>query len=374
MKNIRLFAFSLVASIGLSTALYGGDMYVKSGNTGASSPYDSWATAAANIADAVAIAADGTTIHVAPGLYQSPSPIVVTNAIRVLGDDPDPSRTVVSNVGQINYYGSHNQRLFTIDNADALVANLTMQKGIAYYDISGGDFFIGTAGGTVSNCVVEAGDANSNGHAGGGYMEGGLVTHTIFRRNTCNSGSANWSTSRPGVLLLKNSSRAENCLFDNNSQTKNVVLMRLDDTSVMRNCTIVNTRLSVTNADCASWSALQIATGATAQNVVIAGVTNAVDGAPCPPTWTKSRFLNGAFDGDVTGLPTGTITGTAAKFFKKYDKGDYRPKAPGPLVNKGVSYEGMAAKDLGGNKRLIGRAVDIGCYEANAAELCIRLR
>ena len=53
---------------------------------------------------------------------------------------------------------------------------------------------------------------------------------------------------------------------------------------------------------------------------------------------------------------------------------DYRPKAPGPLVNKCVIYEGMAAKDLGGNKRLIGSKVDIGCYEANAAEFCIRVR
>lgn len=58
MKNIRLFALALAASIGLYTALYGGDMYVKSGNADASSPYDSWATAAANIADAVAVAAE----------------------------------------------------------------------------------------------------------------------------------------------------------------------------------------------------------------------------------------------------------------------------------------------------------------------------
>ena len=71
------------------------------------------------------------TVHVAPGLYRNSSPIVLTNAIHVLGDDPDPSRTIVSNIGQVGFYGSHNQRLFTLNHADALVANLTMQKGFS---------------------------------------------------------------------------------------------------------------------------------------------------------------------------------------------------------------------------------------------------
>ena len=308
------------------------------------------------------------TVHVAPGLYRSPSPVVVTNAIHVLGDDPDPSRTIVSNTGSIGFYGSHNQRLFTINHAEALVANLTLQKGIAYYDVSGGDFYIGSKGGIVSNCVVEAGDANSNGLAGGGYMDGGKVTHTIFRRNTCNSGSVNWARNRPGVLSLNGSSAAENCLFDNNPQSKNVVLISLNGSSAMRNCSIVNTGLSITNADCTAWSALQIASAATVQNVVIAGVTNRIDGAACPPTGTVASFLNGAFDGDVTGLPAGTVTGAKTSFFRNCAAGDYRPSLGGPLTGKGANYDGMAAVDLSGKqKRLIGKQIDIGAYEANTA-------
>ena len=315
------------------------------------------------------------TVHVAPGLYKSPSPVSLTTAIRVLGDDPDPSRTVVSNTGSVNHNGSHNQRLFTINHADALVANLTMQKGIAYYDVSGGDFYIGSAGGTVSNCVVEAGDANSNGHAGGGYMEGGRVTHTIFRRNTCSSGSANWAKNRPGVLSMNGSSRAENCLFVDNPQSKNVVLIAINGSSAMRNCSIVDTRLSVTNADCSAWSALQIASGATAQNVVIAGVTNKIDGAPCRPTGTRANFINGAHDSSIDGtsFPTNTVVGTAAALFPHYAENvpyelKYRPKSGGLLADKGANYTPMAAFDLSGTqKRLVGSRVDIGCYEANGA-------
>ena len=84
---------------------------------------------------------------------------------------------------------------------------------------------------------------------------------------------------------------------------------------------------------------------------------------PCPPTGTVSNFKNGAFDGDVTGLPEGTITGTAAEFFEDYTNGNYTPKADGPLVNVGTNYDGMAAVDLAGKKRKAGKHIDIGCYE-----------
>ncbi len=304
-------------------------------------------------------------VHVAPGLYPISSPINVANAISVIGADPDPSRTFVSNKTDASYY-NQDQRIFRLNHAQALVANLTMQKGQDYGD--GGDFYIGSNGGTVSNCVVEAGYTRDNGKAGGGWLEAGLVTHTIFRRNSSNSGSVNWQGNRPGVLQLNGQARAENCLFTGNNQYRAVTLINLAGSSVMRNCTIADTSLSVTNEYCTAWSALRIDSGATAQNVVIAGVTNTVDGAACRPTGTVANFRNGAFDGDVTNLPAGTITGTKTSFFRNCAAGDYRPVSGGPLVGKGANYEGMAAVDLSGRqKRLIGRTIDIGCFEANAA-------
>ena len=313
------------------------------------------------------------TVHVAPGLYPISSPVVVTNAIAVIGDDPDPSRTVVSNTFAINW-NNQNKRVFYIAHPQALIANLTMQNGQYYYSSSGGNFYIGSSGGMVSNCVIEAGLTSGNATAGGAWLQGGVVTHSIFRRNRSDSGSANWDTSRAGVLRLNNSSRAENCLFVDNPQNTSVVLMRLDDASAMLNCTIADTGLAATNEYCAAWSSLQIAGGATARNVVIAGVTNIVDGAPCPPTWTKSRFLNGAFDGDVAGLPEGTVSGSKFSFFKDYANGDYVPKTGGPLVNKGVDYEGMASVDLAGKPRKAGKRIDIGCYEAQFSPLMIIVR
>jgi hypothetical protein len=310
------------------------------------------------------------TVHVAPGLYPISAKIVVTNAIRVVGDDPDPSKVLVSNKVEAGYY-TQDQRVFQLNHPDALVANLTMQRGQEYGH--GGNFHIGSAGGMVSNCVVEAGYTRDNGKAGGGWLDAGVVTHTIFRRNSTNSGSVWWNGVTEGVLHLGGNARAENCLFDDNSQWVTVTLVSVGSSAVLRNCSIVNSGLSATNADYSVWSALKIDAGATVRNVVIAGVTNTVDGLPCPPTGEVANFVNGAFDGDATDLPAGTVVGTAAEFFPHCAENvpyaaRYRPKAGGPLYDKGADYEPMALYDLSGSqKRKVGAHVDIGCYEASGA-------
>ncbi len=344
------------------TTLYNGDMYVDVAAENATPPYSTPATAAKTIAAALALAADGATIHVAPGLYKISTPLNVTSAVRIIGDDPDPSRVVVSNTVGANYY-NQDQRIFRIDHAGAIVANLTMQKGQDYGN--GGNFRIGSAGGTVSNCVVEAGYTRDNGKAGGAWLDAGVVTHTVFRKNNTNSASVWWNGVTEGVLHLGGNARAENCLFDDNSQYVAVTLVGVEDSAVLRNCSIVNTGLSSTNEGCSAWSAVKIASGATVENVVIAGVTNTVDGAAVLPTGSVARFANGATDADISGLnfPEGTVTGTAESFFKDYANGDFTPKAGGPLVNKGANYEGMASVDLAGNPRKFGKGVDIGCYE-----------
>ena len=340
----------------------------------ANAPKKTIAAAVNTLAPTAAASSQPCTVHVAPGLYPISNPIIVTNAISVIGDDPDPSRVVVSNtVPSGNASPEH--RVFVIANADALIANLTMQKGEAY-SRNGGNFNIGTAGGMVSNCVVEAGYARDNGKAAGAWLDAGVVTHTVFRKNYSNSASVNWEGNRAGILQLNGQARAENCLFTENNQTKAVTLINLGGSSVMRNCTIVDSGLSVTNEYCKEWSALRIASGATVQNVAIAGVTNTVDGSAVLPTETVAKFANGAVDGDISELafPQGTITGTAESFFNDYANGDYTPKTGGPLVGKGANYEGMASVDLAGNPRKVGSRIDIGCYEARSSALVIIVR
>ena len=77
-------------------------------------------------------------------------------------------------------------------------------------------------------------------------------------------------------------------------------------------------------------------------------------------------------DVESLGFPDGTVTGTAAFFFRNYAATDdaikYQPKAGGPLYDKGADYAPMAAFDLSGvQPRKVSSHIDIGCYEANAA-------
>ena len=238
----------------------------------------------------------------------------------------------------------------------------------------------------VSNCVVEAGQTAGNGAScGGGLLDAGRVTHTVFRKCTVGSGESSDGNQayRPAVLWLKGTASAENCLLVDNTQNKSkaLSLVRLDASSVMRNCTIVDSGLGTTNSYCAVFAPLYIGSQtATAQNVVVVGVTNLIDGARCGPAGKVSRFLNGAVDVESLGFPVGTVSGSAAAFFPHYAENvpyavKYRPKSGGPLYDKGADYAPMAAFDLSGVRpRRIGSHVDIGCYEGNAARTMLLIK
>ena len=354
-----------------------GVFYVDAASENPVDPYSTRETAAATLDAALLAAGDNSTIYVAPGVYTTPETKAfnVDYSIRIFGEGTDPSSVVVSNsIPSKN--GLQERRIFVINHPDALVANLTMTKGEGY-NRDGGNFFIGENGGIVSNCLVLAGYCRDNGTAAGGALKAGKVTHTIFRGNKSNSGSVNWSTWRSGVLLAQGTARVDNCLFEENNQNQAVVLIKMADSSVMRNCTIVNNSLSATNQYCSYWNALDISSKATIENVVVAGVTNTVDGGKVRPGGAVARFVNGAIDSSIEGttFPENTIVGTAEEFFTDYAAGNYRPRTGGVLSDAGVNYEGMPKYDLSGKQeRLIGSSVDIGCYEGFLGGTVILLR
>lgn len=372
--------FEAVSATNSVATLHTGDMYVAAGAANAVAPYSTPETAAPNIATALGIATDGATIHVAPGLYKISTPISLTKAIRVIGEGEDLSRVVVSNSSNAGS-GNGNHRVFTLNHAQALVANLTMQNGMSW-GTSGSCFLIDSNGGMVSNCVVEAGLTKGNSaHSGGAVLKAGCVSHTIFRKCKVGSNTSSDSSHKnlPAVLELTGNSIAQDCLFADNTQDKSkaLVLIRIGDSSQMRNCTIVDSGLGSTNGACTVFSALYInSANATAQNVVIAGVTNLIDGAACRPSGTISHFFNGAVDADISGLtfPDGTIVGTAESFFKDYANGDYTLNPTSLLVNAGANYEGMASVDLAKKRRKVGPRIDIGCYELQSNGLVTVIR
>ena len=308
------------------------------------------------------------TVHVAPGLYPISSPISLTKAIRVLGDDTDPSRVVVSNTASGVTWGV-SYRCFELNHSAARISGLTIQKGCTYG--SGGNLFINSNGGTVSNCVIQSGLAREASQSGAGanvYVSGpGLVTHcAIFGGKFDQGGTTTGSSS---VFLDNVNARLENCLVDGYRDQISAGTRRAAGVTVNKgrivNCTVVNCYTTAETGG--SFSGIRVETSGVATNCV--SVKN-VDGSQTLRAFLGqgSRTVNCAFDAIAgeAAIPEGmsnAVVGTAEDFFTDYANGDYTPSFSGPLANVGVDYEGMAAVDLAGKKRKAGNHIDIGCYE-----------
>ena len=361
---------------------YSGDMYVAAGAANAATPYATPETAAPNIATALAVATDGATIHVAPGRYKISSVISLTKAIRLVGDDEDPSRVVVSNTSGVAW-GDKHHRCVTVNHAGAVVSGLTIENGQDYDN--GGNVRIDTNGGMVTNCVLVNGFTREDKDSGGANVAvtgPGLVTHCrIFggNQNNCSGGDRVSS-----VYLEHADARIENCLVRGfqgstvaNQPTAGAAGILVNKGAAV-NCTVVNcTSLYTTNTT--GFAGILLWSNGRAVNCVSVGNVDSNGTVRAFAPSQVSRTSHCAFDAIAgeTAIPDGmpnAVVGTTATFFKDYAHGDYRPVPGGPLQNAGVNYTPMASIDLAGNPRLLEACVDIGAYESPPASTLLLLK
>lgn len=330
-------------------------------------------------------------VYLKPGTYTLPSsvaPISITEAIQIVGTGNTPEDVIVQRTNpraSANSSGGRSLQdcsIFHLNNPGALVANLVMYYGSVHQPTSGttaGSAWIGANGGTISNCVVRGGYAtHPYGVSAGILMSGpGLVTHCVITNNTCTSGLEPDTWGNPDVaaaVVMKGAgSRLENCLILNNRGSATGTKDKLSTIYAASSASIINcTVISNLARNCAGIYAN--GSGVTVKNCVMAGNFD-VGNTTTNPNWMGTGNFVACATDDATPINESCRIGTVGSFFKDYAGNDYRPAPKGPLVNTGVNYEGiMAATDLGGNKRLIGSKVDIGCYEAAAAEFRIHLR
>lgn len=357
--------------------------YVDSANENPAEPYDSRANAAKDIKVALAFANNGSTIYVAPGDYTVPGDsgfILLDKPIKILGEGADPTEVVIRQlVGSSRSW--FNDQVMQINHPDALVANVTIQDGNASNSGYGGNIWIKSQGGTVSNCVVRNGYFSSPIQAtcGGIHMDGGLVTHTVI--SNCNYRLINgYGNGNPigRAVNIAGAGRIENCLIAHNSGWGyGAVVSLYNGNAVMKNCTIVDGTASY-------WFNHDVKDGS--GNVV----TNALGGVHCakgqvvncaildikgpayndvpakeanPWSGNAENFVNCATDGDAAINATCVLAGKGD--FKDYAGGDFVPQVKKALYDAGDD-DGILAtdKDLAGNPRIFGKHVDIGCYEA----------
>lgn len=352
------------------TTLWGGEMYVDAAAANATAPYSTPETAAKTIAATLSIAMDGARIYITPGRYKISTPLSLTKAVELIGDNADPSRVVVSNTANVAW-GNTNHRCILVNHANARVSGMTFENGKDYGN--GGNVRIDANGGVVTNCILSGGftrEGNDSAGANVAITGPGLVTHCkIFGGDQNNCGGGDRVSS---VYLEHESARIENCLVSgfrgatvSTQPTKNAGGLIVNKGAAV-NCTVVNCTSPYTDAT--GFSGISVWANGVATNCVSVCNVDSNGTLRAFSSGQVSRTSHCAFDaiaGEAAipeGMPN-AVVGRAAEFFDDYANGDYTPKADGPLVNAGANYAGMASVDLAGNPRTTGKNVDIGAYE-----------
>ena len=94
----------------------------------------------------------------------------------------------------------------------------------------------------------------------------------------------------------------------------------------------------------------------------------------CAVEAAVSAVITAQNGGGKTYSGTDCIVTNAAACFQNPARGDFRPKAKGPLVDTGLDYTPLSGIDFAGKARLVGHHVDIGCYEARGAGTVLFLK
>jgi hypothetical protein len=326
--------------------------------------------------DMLSITTGSGTVYVAPGVYilERNKAVYITDAISVIGSTGISADVVVTNKYDANY--SENNSIFYINHKDALVASLTMTGGQLNQasnpegDTLGGyNLYIGSKGGTVSNCVISSGGSINPHNPGAVYLCGGdaLLTHCIVS-NCWNSTqeTVGWPAQN-GIGITISGGRVESCLVDNCRSTSTTYATEPKSSAIYATGgTIVNTTVVNNQGRCSG--GFSVSGSAQIINCAIIGNKNINENDPvASDAWIGTAENYTACLSDTSDPINGNCSATslpANQIFRTKMGADYFPVQGSPLINRGVNWSGAEnTTDLAGNPRKIGSFIDIGCYE-----------
>ena len=371
-------------------------------------PYETKATAATNVEEALKYAIGGSTVYVDEGEYENATEIALTEDIALVAPR-GPEKTVIRRPGKFS--GSAvTRRILSVNNAGARVSGFAIENG---YNSTwsengwGTGVNVGGAGGVLTNCIVRncKADSGQNTYGAGVYLGGGRMVDCVISNNVLNIADQMYlHGGGAGVCLA--SGCLENCRITGNCLTLTSVSGRrqvgagvLLRDGRMTGCLVADNTSDCSGAGLAVESrqggGIAIVSNCTfAANVSAASVGGVAVGNINP----GSRFVNCCFANNVAEsgqndikiadtamtatycfgpegeLPAGegNVFGTDAKF----KNAKYVPYASSPLFDKGVFADWMVgAKDLRGNPRVTERGkVTIGCYQVEPTGLMLLVK
>jgi len=391
------------ATYALDLTVLQGVYYVDASGTDPVPPYDTWAHAATNIADAVALMDDGAEVRLAAGEYTLTNTVELTGGSRLAGAGPTRDDVVVRGTGK---------RLFKLNGAGTTLANVTLTRLPSAEVVNGGAVYA-NAGTVVTNCLVTnptfvfACD-NDSPYGYAIYSLDARVVDCEFRDITVNQGVYGIALYQAGDNAL-----ADRCVLRNLTTTWwangstwpccggivvaggtvrntlvtdcriNTVLTKsynigawIQNNGCVENCTVVDTVMGTGyyNLSCSNKTAAVSGAGSFTNCLVYGNLTLGLQ-----KNWNPSH-PNGEQDYAYCCTTTdglvgeGNVEATPGCYWKRAN-GRVLVKSTSPCYNAGTNQTWMAgATDLYGTPRILHDRVDIGAAESTAGGLMMLVR
>ena len=353
-NGMKSLTIAVCCSILFSFAARGKTVYVDPANYGKSGLDGSIDRPFGTIQDA--IDAESTevdsVIELAPGIYtngmhrgtgltSSYARVVINKRLTITGRPGHREDTIIlgDRGSSENGLGDDAVRcVYNANGADSVIRGITLTGG--YTGSSGAPNGQGGAVCSQKNTfVIDCIVTNNFAYRSGAFMNGNVMRCYVADNDVSNMGSVG-----QGVELSF-------CVLKDNSKTSAKALTIYSGKIV--NCTFVDNDVAT---DCIG---LASSAGATIANCVFFNNDARAWGT------NPERFFNCASDIEITDGNNCVVIDESA--FVNYEKGNYRPAAGlsngGSTWEEYLGYGATSDKDLAGEPRLLGKAVDIGCYE-----------
>ncbi len=403
MKKYRYISGLVVGlSLAFGLSLHAADLYVWTNSPSPGAPFNDWTNAAHTIQDAVDAAASNDTVWVTNGVYNTggrpagswttggellTNRVAITNAVTVRSvNGPDVTFIVgagpAGNAAVRGAYLAANASLigFTVTNGYTRAAN---DDDGSLGGAAGGIFCVSTTSSIVSNCVVTGNRARGY----GGGIWGGRIVDSVVRGNSSGNPADNQAGGARKSYLLRclivgnsaaygggiSGGTAVSCAIVSN--TASVHSGGAFDKAQLYSCLLIGNSapnfgggydMTLYNCTVAGNSASSSAgglSGCTVENSIIWDNT-----APSAPNYSGGTITYTA----TTPLPSGTGNTTNPPGVVSLRSRNYRLTGDSPYLGVGVSRSWMTdssdvrSRDLEGNARVVGGAVDLGAYEYDA--------
>jgi len=314
-------------------------------------------TTAADLVTAASQAVDGQEIILGAQTYEITSALSLRAGATIVGQGR--GKTVVRQK-------TTSERVLFMSHPQALVEGITLVgKPTENEDMPGVVACIGSVGGTIRNCDITGGGKvklNRTSGLGVALLGGGLVDHCYITNNVRTVGS-----NQSGGGVYAKGGTLESCLIAHNSNVSGGGIYVAGAVTV-RNCTFANN--STESGSGQGGGVYLAAGGSTFVNCLFSGNTSGTtDASTGAPEWfasssNKGTFTNCAFPSSVN-LDGKVLAGAiiADAYFVDAAAGDYHVLVSSKTIDAGTDDGKLPETDLDGAGRVLGNAVDIGCFE-----------